>query len=81
MRVKLTANEFKLLVALMRRPGKALTHNQMLKEVWGVADPDRVHALRVCMNQLRCKIEVDPTRPRYLQTELGVGYHLTAEVL
>nr|WP_320133953.1 response regulator [uncultured Holophaga sp.] len=78
-RVKLTPNEFKLLVALLRHPGKVLTHNQIMKEVWGAASSDRVHALRVCMNQLRYKIEPDPTRPRYLQTELGIGYRLTPE--
>ncbi|WP_005032626.1 winged helix-turn-helix domain-containing protein [Holophaga foetida] len=75
-RVHLTPNEFKLLVALMRHPGKVLTHNQLLKEVWGAACLQQVHSLRVCMNQLRHKLEPDPTRPKHLQTELGVGYRL-----
>ena len=55
-----------------------LTHRQLLKEVWG---PDSVHEtqyLRVFMNQLRQKIEIDPVRPRCLLTEPGVGYRLTA---
>lgn len=76
-RVHLTPNEFKLLAALMRHSGKVLTHNQLLKEVWGSANLQQTHYLRVYMNQLRYKLEDDPARPRYLQTELGVGYRLT----
>lgn len=75
-RVHLTPNEFKLLAALVRHPGKVLTHNQLLKEVWGSANLQQTHYLRVYMNQLRYKLEDDPARPRYLQTELGVGYRL-----
>ncbi len=74
--IHLTPNEFKLLVVLLRHPGKVLTHNQLLKEVWGSANLQQTHYLRVYMNQLRHKLEDDPTRPRYLQTELGVGYRL-----
>jgi two-component system KDP operon response regulator KdpE len=51
-----------------------LTHNQLLKEVWGSANLQQTHYLRVYMNQLRHKLEDDPARPRHLQTELGVGY-------
>ncbi|MBP1626336.1 MAG: two component transcriptional regulator, winged helix family [Holophagaceae bacterium] len=76
-RVHLTPNEFKLLMTLLRHPGKVLTHNQLLKEVWGVGSAQQVHSLRVCMNQLRQKLEADSARPRYLQTELGVGYRLS----
>jgi len=75
-KIHLTPNEFKLLVTLVRHSGKVLTHNQLLKEVWGVANLQQTHYLRVYMNQLRHKLEDDPTRPRYLQTELGVGYRL-----
>jgi len=75
-RVHLTPNEYKLLVALMRHPGKVMTHNQLLKEVWGAASLQQVHSLRVCMNQLRHKLEADPAQPRYFLTELGVGYRL-----
>jgi len=75
-RVHLTPNEFKLLAALVRHPGKVLTHNQLLKEVWGSANLQQTHYLRVYMNQLRYKLEEDPARPRHLQTELGVGYRL-----
>lgn len=73
-KVHLTPNEFKLLVALLRHPGKVLTHNQLLKEVWGISNLQQTHYLRVYMNQLRHKLEADPARPRHLQTELGVGY-------
>lgn len=76
-RVHLTPNEFKLLTAMVRHPGKILTHNQLLKEVWGVANLQQTHYLRVYMNTLRHKLEEDPARPRYFQTELGVGYRFT----
>jgi two-component system KDP operon response regulator KdpE len=75
--VHLTPNEFKLLATLVRHAGKVLTHNQLLKEVWGSTNLQQTHYLRVYMNQLRHKLEDDPARPRYLQTELGVGYRLT----
>lgn len=75
-KVALTPNEFKLLVALARHAGKVMTHNQLLKEVWGSANLQQVHYLRVYMNQLRHKLEEDPARPRHFQTELGVGYRL-----
>lgn len=75
-RVRLTPNEFKLLVALARHPGKVLTHSQLLKEVWGSGNLQQTHYLRVYMNQLRHKLEEDPARPRHFLTELGVGYRL-----
>ena len=56
-----------------------LTHPQLLKQVWGPAYTDAAHYLRVYMAQLRRKLESDPTRPRYLLTEPGVGYRLAAE--
>jgi len=75
--IRLTPTEYKLLVALMRHPGKVLTHHQLIREVWGMARYQQVHTLRVYMNQLRHKLEADPSRPKYFQTELGVGYRLT----
>lgn len=75
----LTPTEYRLLVVLCRNAGKVVTHKQLLKEVWG---PDSVYEnqyLRVYMGQLRRKIEKDPTRPRYLRTETGVGYRLVDE--
>ncbi len=78
--IHFTPLEFRLLAALARHDGAVATQRQLLKEVWG---PDRVnqpHYLRIYMKQLREKIEPDPTRPRYLQTETGVGYRLVADV-
>jgi len=75
----LTPTEYRLLVVLCQNAGKVVTHKQLLKEVWG---PDSVYEnqyLRVYMGQLRRKIEKDPTRPRYLKTETGVGYRLVDE--
>jgi two-component system KDP operon response regulator KdpE len=74
--VHLTPNEHRLLQVLVRHAGKVLTHRQLLKEAWGAGATDQIHNLRVYMNQLRQKLEEDPTRPRLLVTELGVGYRL-----
>lgn len=74
--VHLTPLEYKLLTAMIRHAGKVLTHRHLLKEVWGVNTADQRHYLRVYMTQLRHKIEKDPTRPRLLLTEPGVGYRL-----
>lgn len=72
----LTPTEYKLLAALIRQAGKVITHRQLLEEVWGVNYADQSHYLRVYMAQLRHKLERDPTRPRLLTTEPGVGYRL-----
>ena len=77
--VHLTPIEYKLLTTLVRHAGKVLTHGQLLKEVWGPSHGEEAHYLRVYMAQLRRKLEADPTRPRYLLTEPGVGYRLAAE--
>ncbi len=77
--VHLTPMEYKLLAALARDAGKVLTHRQLLKEVWGASHVDQTQYLRVFMASLRQKLEADPTRPRYLVTELGVGYRLKIE--
>jgi two-component system, OmpR family, KDP operon response regulator KdpE len=77
--IHLTPTEYRLLVVLVNHAGKVVTHRQLLKEVWG---PDSVYEnqyLRVYMGQLRRKIEQDPTRPRYLKTEAGIGYRLMDE--
>jgi two-component system, OmpR family, KDP operon response regulator KdpE len=74
--VKLTPLEFKLLGCLARHAGKVLTHRQLLKEVWGPSHGDDTHYLRVYMANLRKKLERDPSAPRYLLTEPGVGYRL-----
>jgi two-component system, OmpR family, KDP operon response regulator KdpE len=72
----LTPTEYKLLVTLIRHAGRVVTHRQLLREVWGANYVDQTHYLRVYMAQLRHKLERDPTRPRLLITEPGVGYRL-----
>lgn len=74
--VHLTPIEYKLLTLLARHAGKVLTHRQILKEVWGPAYGAQTHYVRVHMAELRKKVEVDPTRPRLIITEPGVGYRL-----
>ncbi|HEY2806882.1 MAG TPA: response regulator [Gemmatimonadales bacterium] len=74
--VHLTPTEFKLLAALVKYPGRVLTHRQLLHEVWGAHTVAQVSALRVYMNQLRHKIEAEPAHPRRVITEPGVGYRL-----
>ncbi len=72
--VKLTPKEFKLFRIFMENHGKALTHSWLLKAVWGVGYQHETHYLRVFINQLRQKIEADPTRPKRIITETGIGY-------
>lgn len=70
----LTSTEYKLLTVLARNTGKVLTHNFILREVWGGAWESSVASLRVFMRSLRKKIEPDAAHPRYIQTRIGVGY-------
>ncbi len=77
--IHLTPIEYKLLATLIRYAGKVMTHRQLLKEVWGPLHVDEAHYLRVYMRQLRNKLEKTPAHPRYLVTELGVGYRLRTE--
>lgn len=77
--VHLTPIEYRLLTFLIRHAGKILTHQQLLKEVWGPNQTEQAHYLRVYVAQLRRKLEADPARPRYLLTEPGVGYRFTAD--
>jgi two-component system KDP operon response regulator KdpE len=77
--IHLTPLEYRLLAILVKHAGKVLTHRQLLREVWGPPYSDQAHYLHVYMAQLRRKIEADPARPRYLLTEPGVGYRLSAE--
>ncbi len=73
----LTPNEFKLLTYLIRHAGRVVTHQQLLKEIWGPDSVQETHYLRVYVNQLRQKIEPAPAQPRYLLTDPGVGYRFT----
>jgi two-component system, OmpR family, KDP operon response regulator KdpE len=77
--VHLTAIEFRLLACLAKHLDMVVTHRQLLQEVWGPTHVEDTHYLRVYMKQLREKLEPDPVRPRYLQTETGVGYRLVAD--
>ncbi|MDG4555079.1 MAG: two-component system response regulator KdpE [Candidatus Competibacter sp.] len=72
--IHLTPIEFRLLATLIAKPGKVLTHRQLLREVWGPAYVERGHYLRIHMGHLRQKLEVDPTRPQHFLTETGIGY-------
>ncbi len=74
--VSLTPHEFDLLRLLATNEGKLLTHQAILREVWGPAYGSESHYLHVYVSQLRRKIEPDPSRPRYLLTEPGAGYRL-----
>jgi two-component system KDP operon response regulator KdpE len=77
--VHLTPIEYRLLAVLVKYAGRVLTHRQLLKEVWGPGYVERSHYLRVHMASLRHKLEADSARPRFLLTEIGVGYRLAAE--
>ena len=68
--------EYKLLCVLAKNTGKVLTHNYILKEVWGTALTADMPSLRVFMATLRKKIEQDPSAPKYIQTHIGVGYRM-----
>jgi two-component system KDP operon response regulator KdpE len=74
--IRLSAKEFELLQCLVKHAGKVLTHQFLLREVWGPAHGEDVQYLRVYIRTLRQKLEEDPTRPKYLLTETGVGYRL-----
>ena len=72
--VHLTKTEWELLGILVRNPGKLVSQRQLLQDVWGPAYLEETHYLRQYMAQLRKKLEPDPTRPRHLLTEPGMGY-------
>lgn len=74
--VHLTPIQYRLLVVLVKQAGRVLTHQQILKEVWGPSYQENAHYLRIYMSQLRQKLEADPTQPKFLLTESGVGYRL-----
>ena len=77
--VHLTPREYRLLLVLLANAGRVVTHQQLLREVWGPNATRETHYLRVYMAQLRHKLEEDPARPRYFTTEPGVGYRLKSE--
>jgi len=77
--VRLTPKEFDLLAHLVRNAGKVLTHRALLGAVWGGDYTEQHEYLRVFIGQLRKKIEVDPSNPRYILTEPWVGYRFSSE--
>lgn len=77
--IHLTPIEYKLLVLMAKHTGKVLTHKFILQEVWGTFSGDDTQSLRVFMANIRRKIEKDPAEPRYILTEVGVGYRLVDE--
>jgi len=72
--VKLTSTEYSLLALLARNEGRVLTHQSILKEIWGLGAFEQTQYLRVFIAQLRKKIEDDPSKPKLLNTESGIGY-------
>ncbi len=74
--IALTPTEYDLLRTLVKHVGKVVTHDQLLRSVWGTAYESETHMLQVNISNLRRKIEPDPTRPTYIVTEPGVGYRL-----
>jgi len=72
--IDITPTEFNLLFYLMKNAGKVLPHRVILQHVWGTEYGDEAEYLRVYVGKLRQKIEVDPLKPKYLQTEHGIGY-------
>lgn len=75
----LTPMEFKLMALMSKYPGRVLTHKFILQEIWGPNSEDDTQSLRVFMANIRRKIERDPAEPRYIITEIGVGYRLSEE--
>jgi len=77
--LKLTPKEYDLVVLLARHAGRVLTHKTLLTSVWGPAHVEDLHYLRVFIGHLRAKIEREPSKPRIILTESGVGYRFAAE--
>lgn len=77
--IHLTPIEYKILELMSKHQGKALTHRFITKEIWGGYCESEVQSLRVFMASIRRKIEKDPAQPKYIKTEVGVGYKLVSE--
>ena len=78
-RVVLSPKEYRLLQVLAQHAGNVVTHNILMKEVWGERHLDNAHYLRILVRRLRGKIEQNPKQPRILVSELGVGYRLASD--
>lgn len=77
--IHLTPTEYSLLTMLAKHQGKVLTYKTIINEIWGATLNDDTQTLRVCMGNLRRKIEANPARPRYILTEAGAGYRMADE--
>lgn len=77
--VALTRKEYAVLAQLARHPGRVITQQQLLKDIWGPTHGHDSHYLRIVVGHIRQKLGDDPTAPRYLMTEAGVGYRLLAQ--
>lgn len=77
--IRLTPNEYKVIVLLSQNHGKVLTHRYITENIWGSTGNDETQSLRVCMGNLRRKLGEDPAQPKYIITEIGVGYRLLDE--
>ena len=77
--IHLTPLEYRVLASLARHLGSIVMQRQLIREVWGPERQDDSRSLRVCIKNLRAKLEPDPRRPRYLITETGLGYRLRAD--
>src|SRR5262249_62112762 len=75
-RITLTRKEYRLLHLLASHLGLVMTHNQLIKDTWGNSSPDNIQYLRTLVRKLRQKLEVDPSQPKLLMSESGVGYRL-----
>jgi two-component system KDP operon response regulator KdpE len=74
--VALTRKEYAVLAQLARHPGRVITQQQLLKDIWGPTHVEDTHYLRIVVGHLRQKLGDDPAAPRYILTEAGVGYRL-----
>jgi two-component system KDP operon response regulator KdpE len=77
--VKLTATEYSLLALFVQNPGRVLTHRYILETIWGPTFAEETQYTRVYIAQLRKKMEDDPTNPKWIVTESGVGYRFQPE--
>lgn len=78
--VKLTATEYSLLTLLAKNDGKVLTHQFILRQIWGPGYTEQAQYLRVFVGQLRKKIEPNPNAPRFIRTESGIGYRFSPQL-
>lgn len=77
--IKLTGTEYAMLALFVRNPGRVLTHRYILEQVWGPTFAEETHYSRIYVAQLRRKLEDDPSNPRLILTESGIGYRLAVE--